>query len=71
MANPSVVTDIAAATEAARAAATTARVNVEINLAGIRDEADRADLAATTAEVDVIASRAEAVTAAVRRQIAR
>ncbi|SEO14910.1 Formiminotetrahydrofolate cyclodeaminase [Actinacidiphila rubida] len=71
IANPSVVTDIAAATEAARAAATTARVNVEINLAGIRDEADRADLAATTAEVDVIASRAEAVTAAVRRQIAR
>lgn len=71
IANPNVVTDVAAAAEAARAAATTARVNVEINLTGISDEADRADLAATAAEVDAVAARAEAVTAAVRRQIAR
>ena len=32
--NPNVVSDIAAAAEAARAAATTARVNIEINLGG-------------------------------------
>ena len=36
--NRNVITDVAAATEAARAAATTARVNVEINLGGIKDE---------------------------------
>ena len=35
--NPNVVSDIAAAAEAARAAATTARVNIEINLARITD----------------------------------
>ena len=69
--NPNVVTDVAAAAEAARAAATTARVNVEINLGGIKDEAARADLAATVAEVDALASRAESVTAGVRHRITR
>ncbi|WP_067184143.1 cyclodeaminase/cyclohydrolase family protein [Microtetraspora niveoalba] len=69
--NRNVVTDIAAATEAARAAATTARVNVEINLGGIKDEAARTRLAATVAGVDDIALRAERVTAAVREEIAK
>jgi formiminotetrahydrofolate cyclodeaminase len=69
--NPNVVTDIAAATEAARAAATTARINVEINLGGIKDEAVRAELTVSVAEVDELAARAEAVTAAVRERIAR
>ncbi|WP_406312199.1 cyclodeaminase/cyclohydrolase family protein [Streptosporangium sp. NBC_01639] len=67
--NRNVVTDIAAATEAARAAATTARVNVEINLGGIKDEQVRAELAAEAANVDEIAARAERVTAAVRKEI--
>jgi len=71
LANRNVVTDVAAATEAARAAATTARVNVEINLGGIKDEALRAELTAAAASVDAIADRAEAVTAAVRKEIAR
>ncbi|WP_405585909.1 cyclodeaminase/cyclohydrolase family protein [Streptomyces sp. NBC_01190] len=69
--NPNVVTDIAAATEAARAAATTARVNVEINLGGIKDAAVRAELTASADEVDALAARAEAVTGAVRERIAR
>jgi formiminotetrahydrofolate cyclodeaminase len=69
--NPNVVTDIAAATEAARAAATTARVNVEINLGGIKAEPVRAELAGAIAEVDALAARAEAVTEAVRKEISR
>jgi methenyltetrahydrofolate cyclohydrolase len=68
--NRNVITDVAAATEAARAAATTARVNVEINLGGIKDEKARAELAAAAAKVDDIATHAEQVTAAVRREIA-
>jgi formiminotetrahydrofolate cyclodeaminase len=69
--NPNVVSDVAAATEAARAAATTARVNVEINLGGIKDEQARAELTASADAVDAIAARAERVTDAVRREIAK
>jgi methenyltetrahydrofolate cyclohydrolase len=69
--NRNVVTDVAAAAEAARAAATTARVNVEINLGGVTDERARAELADQAATVDEIAARAEQVTAAVRKEIAR
>ncbi|WP_432052174.1 cyclodeaminase/cyclohydrolase family protein [Streptomyces xiamenensis] len=70
MGNRNVVTDIAAATEAARAAATTARINVEINLGGIKDEALRAELTAVVAAVDDIADRAARLTDAVRLEIA-
>jgi formiminotetrahydrofolate cyclodeaminase len=69
--NPNVVTDVAAAAEAARAAATTARVNVEVNLGGLKDEALRAELTAVAGRVDALAARAEAVTAAVRERIRR
>lgn len=69
--NPNVVTDVAAATEAARAAATTARVNVEINLGGIKDDAVRAELASALTGVEALATRAHAVTEAVRKEIAR
>ena len=69
--NRNVITVIAAATEVARAAATTARVNVEINLDGITDEQARAELAAEADKVDDIAARAEQVTAAVRKEITR
>ncbi|AKG43401.1 formimidoyltetrahydrofolate cyclodeaminase [Streptomyces xiamenensis] len=68
--NRNVITDIAAATEAARAAATTARINVEINLGGIKDEALRAELTAVIATVDDIADRAARLTDAVRLEIA-
>ncbi|MYS87346.1 cyclodeaminase/cyclohydrolase family protein [Embleya scabrispora] len=69
--NPNVITDVAAAAEAARAAATTARVNIEINLGGIRDEQARTEFTAQAARVDGIAVRADQVTAAVRKEIAR
>ncbi|CAL9505986.1 Methenyltetrahydrofolate cyclohydrolase [Streptomyces sp. enrichment culture] len=68
--NRNVITDIAAATEAARAAATTARINVEINLGGIKDEALRTELTAVIAAVDDIADRAAQLTDAVRLEIA-
>lgn len=68
--NRNVVTDVAAAADAARAAVTTARVNVEINLGGIRDETVAARLRAALAGVDDVAARADAVTSAVRATIA-
>jgi formiminotetrahydrofolate cyclodeaminase len=57
--NPTVVADVAAAAEAARAAATTARLNVEAN---------RGDLA--NGEVEAVIARADRVSAAVRATIA-
>ncbi|MFJ8823790.1 cyclodeaminase/cyclohydrolase family protein [Streptomyces sp. NPDC102467] len=70
LSNRNVSTDVAAAAEAARAAVATARVNVEVNLAGIKDESTRDALRAAIADVDAVASRAERVTSDVRRQIA-
>ncbi|WP_078491311.1 cyclodeaminase/cyclohydrolase family protein [Streptomyces sp. SPB074] len=67
--NPNVVTDVAAAAEAARAAASTARVNVEINLGGIKDTDARERLTTTLGRTDPLLARAEAVTAEVRRRL--
>jgi formiminotetrahydrofolate cyclodeaminase len=64
--NRNVVTDVAAAAEAARAAATTARVNVEVNLGGIKDPDARASLTASIADVDALSTRAAALTEAIR-----
>ena len=69
--NRNVVSDVAAAAEAARAAATTARVNVEINLGGIKDPAARGELAAVVDTVDDVVLRAEKVTASVRYGLVR
>jgi len=69
--NPNVVSDIAAAAEATRAAATTARVNIEINLGGITDASARAELLDSAGAVDDLAARADKVTAAVRSELAR
>ena len=69
--NPSVISDVAAAADAARAAATTARVNVEINLGGIIDQDIVAELVTAIADVDDFSLRADKVTAAVRDRIAR
>ncbi|HJP79266.1 MAG TPA: cyclodeaminase/cyclohydrolase family protein [Pseudonocardiaceae bacterium] len=71
IANRNVISDVAAAADAARAAATTARVNVEINLAGIADPEARAGLLAAIANVDELTTRADKVTTAVREVIAR
>jgi formiminotetrahydrofolate cyclodeaminase len=67
--NPNVISDVAAAAEAARAAAATARVNVEINLAGITDEQASLEMIAETGKADDIIARAEQVTATVRDRI--
>ncbi|MEQ3553023.1 cyclodeaminase/cyclohydrolase family protein [Pseudonocardia nematodicida] len=69
--NPNVITDVAAATEAARAAAGTARLNVEINLAGITDPLARIELGETLMGVDDLLVRADKVTATVRERISR
>ena len=69
--NRSVISDMAAAADAARAAATTARVNVEINLGGITDADIVAELVAAIADVDGLAMRADKVTAAIRDQLTR
>jgi formiminotetrahydrofolate cyclodeaminase len=69
--NRNVITDVAAAAEAARAAAVTARVNVEVNLRGIRDEGVRDELTATAGLTDEIIVRADEIVAAVRDEINR
>jgi len=69
--NRGMITDVAAAAEAARAAAGTARLNIEVNLRGIGDPALRAELERTAAAADTIAVRADEIVAAVRAEIAR
>jgi len=64
--NPNLLTDVAAAAEAARAALATARINVEVNLGGIRDDLTRDGLRARLADVDDTMTRADRVTAQVR-----
>ncbi|RSN10545.1 formimidoyltetrahydrofolate cyclodeaminase [Nonomuraea sp. WAC 01424] len=69
--NRNVVTDVAAAADAARAALTTARLNVEINLRGIKDERVREALDSRLADVEAAVARADRVTAEVREEITR
>jgi len=67
--NQNVLSDVAGAAEAARAAVATARANVEINLAGIADEQTSLEMIADADKADAIIARAEQVTAAVRERI--
>ncbi|MGH3952255.1 MAG: cyclodeaminase/cyclohydrolase family protein [Pseudonocardiaceae bacterium] len=67
--NRNVITDVAAAAEAARAAATTARVNIEVNLGGVTDDHARGNLLSSNSSVDIISDRADKITAAVRAGI--
>ncbi|HEX5296860.1 MAG TPA: cyclodeaminase/cyclohydrolase family protein [Streptosporangiaceae bacterium] len=67
--NRNVITDVGAAAEAARAAAVTSRLNIEVNLRGITDAALRDELAATALVADTLAERAEAIVTAVRSEI--
>jgi len=69
--NRNVITDVAAAAEAARAAAVTARVNVEVNLRGIKDPAVRDEFGATAEVADEITERTDRIVAAVREEVAR
>jgi methenyltetrahydrofolate cyclohydrolase len=67
--NRNVITDVGAAAAAARAAAVTSRLNIEVNLRGITDPALRDELAATALVADTVAERAEAIVTAVRAEI--
>lgn len=70
-ANKNVISDIAAAAAAISAAAVTARVNIEANLNGVRDEDLATDLKATAALADGVIDRAGRVVAAVREEISK
>jgi len=67
--NRNVITDVAAAAEAARAAAVTAQVNIEVNLRGIGDDAVKADITSMAAVADEVTARADRVVAAVLEEI--
>ena len=69
--NRTMITDVAAAAEAARAAAATARLMIEVNLKGITDQVLLDEFAATAAVADTVAARAEAIVAAVRAEVSR
>ncbi|WP_138732246.1 cyclodeaminase/cyclohydrolase family protein [Modestobacter excelsi] len=71
IANRNLISDVAAITAAARAAASTARLAVETNLPGIEDDAARGELGAVVAVVDDLARRADAVEASVRATLRR
>ena len=66
-----VITDVAAAAEAARAAAVTARLIIEVNLKGITDLALAEEFGTAAAVAGTVAERADAIVAAVRAEIAR
>lgn len=67
--NPNVISDVAAAAEAARAAAATARVNLEINLAGIKDTDVLSSLVSAIETADVVIEEADFLSERVRKQI--
>ena len=67
--NRNVASDLAGAAEAARAAAATARVNVEINLASVTDAQASLEMIAEADKADAVIARAEQVTTTVREQI--
>jgi formiminotetrahydrofolate cyclodeaminase len=71
VANKNVISDIAAAAAAISAAAVTAQLNIEANLAGVKDEALREELSATAALADGVADRAGRVIEAVREEISK
>jgi formiminotetrahydrofolate cyclodeaminase len=67
--NRNVLSDLAAAAEAAGAAVATARVNVEINLAGIEDVQASLEMIAQTDKADDIIDKARRVSTVVRERI--
>ena len=72
IANPNVISDVAAAADAARAAATTARVNIDINVVAIKDSGARAALAEQTNGIeDKVILAADSLVQRVRERILR
>ena len=70
VARRSVRGDLVAAVEAARAAASASRLNVEVNLAGLPPEDERRRLLDEVADVDHLLQRADQLHDAVRREVA-
>jgi formiminotetrahydrofolate cyclodeaminase len=68
-ANRNVISDLAAAAAAITAAAITARVNIEANLAGIKNERLKTELEDTAALADEVMDRADRLIDAVRGEI--
>jgi formiminotetrahydrofolate cyclodeaminase len=68
-ANRNVISDLAAAAAAITAAAVTARVNIEANLSGIRDEDIRAGLGEVAELADEVTDRAARLIDAVRQEM--
>ncbi len=71
IANRNLISDVAAATAAARAAATTARLAVEANLPTIDDDAARAGLVAAVGAVEDLVRRADGIEHEVRKMMDR
>jgi methenyltetrahydrofolate cyclohydrolase len=71
VANRNVISDIGAAAAAIGAAAVTAQVNIEANLAGIKDRALIDELTKTAALADGVADRADRLVTAIREEISR
>ena len=70
VANANVISDVAAAADAARAAATTARVNIDINVVAIKDPEARSLLAGQTDGIEEkVVMAADALSARVRERI--
>ncbi len=69
--NRNITTHRAAAAEAARAAAATARLFIEINLKGITDQVLLDEFVATAAVADTVVARADQIVAAVRAEVSR
>jgi methenyltetrahydrofolate cyclohydrolase len=67
--NRNMITDVAAAAEAARAAAVTARAFIEVNLRGIKDLSIQEEFAAAAVLADQVTERADRIVAAVREEI--
>ncbi|MEZ2389397.1 cyclodeaminase/cyclohydrolase family protein [bacterium RCC_150] len=70
IANANVISDVAAAADAARAAATTARVNIDINVVAIKDSEARTLLAQQTDGLeDKVVTNADSLSRRVRERI--
>ncbi len=67
--NRNMITDLAAAAVAARAAAVTARLFIEVNLKGITDQVLLEEFGATAAVADTVVARADQLVAAVRAEV--
>ena len=67
--NRNMITDLAAAAVAARAAAVTARLFIEVDLKGITDPVLLEEFGATAAVADTVVARADQIVAAVRAEI--